>query len=852
MRLAGVLVGLLLCASAFGETADNYAPVRYDCDGSDVTFTFAWPVALGTDVVVSLVDNDTNAPTVLTYGSEYTVTGTNGLFDSGGTVTTVTAYSSDYDIVLSRNTPGTQSTTYAGTTVRPYQVRSSLDKLTRIVQELAEKITRCPMVPVSQDGGELPVGSGYVYVSEGGQFGVNAALEGTTLSSYAASILETPTSSSDIRGSLEAARSHEYDVRDYGAVGDGSTDDSTAFQAAHDAAWAAGGGIVRVPASDHCYRAHVLIDDNAAYNNGPHVLWRGDGAFASRIMAVDANTAAITVTGNGAWEWGWSVEDIGFVGGSFESVTERTRSGVEFVDPTPGVANVTFSRCSFNYCDYTYRTVGPLYARFYDCTFNRSNWGPHITSTAGMHGGCQYFINCNAYICYKAGFYTNGGVENVYWMGGANEGHQGFAFYLTGAEDTFPIVIQDCYTENNGGGSNVEIDGHTYADISDTGMRFDGCQRVELRHVKMGGEPDVNDSTVVHYDAYVYGSTTIPLDPNCTNGGRYILRNPYLDLRIAMPPSCEVEGRVTVYDGTSRWACYSTERKTNFVYDHTNLLTGGSMATLSSVANAYTRPYSFVQGDAPHFGRYLSVRLTQSVSYASSFQLFANVSTTQNKWYAASWDIRSDSNDADCNLQWITSFGVSHVYTKADRWLHYNFIQKAPSTQSTADLYLWNPNAAAQTYHLANMQLVGPFNTREEALNFANDGCYVWPVELPRVRATSAALTADYDPVPATDNGKVFTNTGAGGSVTVEMDPATVGQKYTFIRTATNQFIIDPNLTEIFRGKGAGKYLRLDDDAASVTVECFTAGVWDITRAFDPNTTVTGTGAAEDPFKWEP
>lgn len=42
-----------------------------------------------------------------------------------------------------------------------------------------------------------------------------------------------------------------FNVRDFGAVGDGATDDTEAIQAAIDAAEAAGGGTVYFPAGDY-------------------------------------------------------------------------------------------------------------------------------------------------------------------------------------------------------------------------------------------------------------------------------------------------------------------------------------------------------------------------------------------------------------------------------------------------------------------------------------------------------------------------------------------------------------------------------------------------------------------------
>lgn len=61
-----------------------------------------------------------------------------------------------------------------------------------------------------------------------------------------------------------------YNVRDMGAKGDGTTDDTGAFQKALDAAGADGGGIVRVPAGKYLIQTHLAIPANVTLEG----VWR--------------------------------------------------------------------------------------------------------------------------------------------------------------------------------------------------------------------------------------------------------------------------------------------------------------------------------------------------------------------------------------------------------------------------------------------------------------------------------------------------------------------------------------------------------------------------------------------------
>jgi len=88
--------------------------------------------------------------------------------------------------------------------------------------------------------------------------------------------------------------------------------------------------------------------------------------------------------------------------------------------------------------------------------------------------------------------------------------------------------------------------------------------------------------------------------------------------------------------------------------------------------------------------------------------------------------------------------------------------------------------------------------------------------------------TADYPIVVATDNGKRFSNKGAGATITFSLPAATVGQTYHFIRLATQSLRADPQVTETVRGGAAGKYMQLDADGDSATLMCLETGKWEI------------------------
>src|ERR1039458_62374 len=83
-------------------------------------------------------------------------------------------------------------------------------------------------------------------------------LAGLGLTGAAAATTTTPWAHAEPPSMAGGASRHLFDVRLYGATGDGATIDTPAINKAIEAAYAAGGGTVRFPAGTYaCYSIHL-------------------------------------------------------------------------------------------------------------------------------------------------------------------------------------------------------------------------------------------------------------------------------------------------------------------------------------------------------------------------------------------------------------------------------------------------------------------------------------------------------------------------------------------------------------------------------------------------------------------
>jgi polygalacturonase len=140
--------------------------------------------------------------------TDYTVTGAG--VATGGTVTMLSAPASSTTLTISRNVPLTQETDFLPNDRLPAEsLEQTVDKLTMITQQLDETLDRTIKFPVSDSS----------------SLSATLPIAATRATKY----LKFDTSGQPTVGTVDAP---SVTVEDFGAVGDGSTDDTAAIQAA--------------------------------------------------------------------------------------------------------------------------------------------------------------------------------------------------------------------------------------------------------------------------------------------------------------------------------------------------------------------------------------------------------------------------------------------------------------------------------------------------------------------------------------------------------------------------------------------------------------------------------------------
>lgn len=127
------------------------------------------------------------------------------------------------------------------------------------------------------------------------------------------------------RSALGVARQYVYDVQEYGAAGDGVTDDTAEINAAVAAAELAGGGVVYLPEGTYLISSEILIDDD-------HVTVCGAGRSAT-IIKTTGNHSIIRASA----AVGVTVRDLQVLGDG--DAAKTLQRGINFGGVTDGLVH---------------------------------------------------------------------------------------------------------------------------------------------------------------------------------------------------------------------------------------------------------------------------------------------------------------------------------------------------------------------------------------------------------------------------------------------------------------------------------------------------------------------------------
>ena len=203
-------------------------------------YTFPFRVVLASDLVISATNISTGAVATLVLGSDYTITGLGSY--SGGSITLLKDWQNNV-LLLYRMVPLTQQTSLvAQGAFFPEIHEAALDKLTMVAQQIQDQLARSPVVPSgATPSGGVPtpvqgtilgwVNGTWAWLSAAtSQLAANlltsASNMGTTLVTHLAPFAGA------VGRLLNAKLAEVPSILDFGAVGNGITDDTAAINAA--------------------------------------------------------------------------------------------------------------------------------------------------------------------------------------------------------------------------------------------------------------------------------------------------------------------------------------------------------------------------------------------------------------------------------------------------------------------------------------------------------------------------------------------------------------------------------------------------------------------------------------------
>jgi hypothetical protein len=569
--------------------------VKYQGDGSTTSFTFPFKINSADDIKVLLYDSTTNAITQIT---SYTLTPNSTTYPSlGGTISGVTAPTTTQEIMIERSMDILQNDTYPyGDTLNLDNLERSFDTMVMQQQQINDGTSRAIKYNENTDMTEVdptlpsPSAGDALVWDENGKNLINSNignipwfynmakawaespfspdgmpdLDSPTLKTMSAKmwailarnyaqVMNLPevmknVTTDDVSKILRINQNgafyltQEYvNVKDFGAVGDGTTDDTAAIQAALDYAQSLG---VRcfIPSGGY------LITDTLIIKTGAYICGSTSNqifsGFPRPILVFHFDTSslkpAINISNNGDVSWDTSLEG--------------TTSSVQ-------IENLTISTDSQCVCAFQLRT--------YRCKFENITIMNFCVGFWMSNSYLNSFIRCNCFNV-QVGFIANAGTNGN-------------------------TLLKNCWSQNSKGSStnvNSRVNNLTNYTITKT------CGYAAI----WGGDLTINSCAAesVMYGVYVdYGRITahrIGIEAIPSDGAAFYVKN----MAISKPGIIHADDIVTYNGNTTGLLAYvsyastcelhfNRQKPTDFASD-LSVISGGIAICTFTGGDDYTIP----------------------------------------------------------------------------------------------------------------------------------------------------------------------------------------------------------------------------------------------------------------------
>lgn len=322
----------------------------YEANGVTTAFPFTFTAPSASEVVVITRDSDGTDTEV--NPSAYLVT---LVASGGGTVTFETAPASGLDVIIYLDASFTQEIEFEnGAAWLAEPVNEGYDRSASRDQVLKRDINRGFLVPIGEAPARLPgvsarAGKFAAFDAEGNMvpaegLGSDADLREDLADDTAGATLVSfkPAGAGAVARSLRSKARDHVSVKDFGAVGDGATDDTTAIQAAIDYVCLAGGSLF-FPAGTYAITSTLTVD-TGVYDTG--VMLYGMG-----------RNTVISQTGVGLDAIRWSSTQILQSGGIRDMHIKCSATAGHCINIAYGIANNIFDNVNLTQLNPAKRVI---------------------------------------------------------------------------------------------------------------------------------------------------------------------------------------------------------------------------------------------------------------------------------------------------------------------------------------------------------------------------------------------------------------------------------------------------------------------------------------------------------------